>query len=137
MLFGGLVAQSVRAVSSNPTPICVGASCSVTFESTGDYYAWTPPTGARNITFDLMGGQGGRSGGQGGRVTGALINVPTMLYIYVGGAGQQGSSAAGGFNGGGTAGSGRGDEGSGGGATDLRTTTSVNDRIAVAAGGGG
>jgi hypothetical protein len=137
VLFGGLVAQSVRAVSSNPTPVCVGPSCSVTFESTGDYYAWTPPTGARNITFDLMGGQGGRSGGQGGRVTGALINVPTMLYIYVGGAGQQGSSAAGGFNGGGTAGSGRGDEGSGGGATDLRTTTSTNDRIAVAAGGGG
>ena len=137
VLFGGLIAQSVRAVSSNPTPVCVGASCSVTFESTGDYYAWAPPTGARNITFDLMGGQGGRSGGQGGRITGALINVPTMIYVYVGGAGQQGSSAAGGFNGGGTAGSGRGDEGSGGGATDLRTTTATNDRIAVAAGGGG
>ena len=137
VLFGGLVAQSVRAVSSNPTPVCVGASCSVTFESTGDYYLWTPPAGAKNISFDLMGAQGGRSGGLGGRVTGALTTTPTSLYIYVGGAGNQGSGAAGGFNGGGNAGGGRGDEGSGGGATDIRTTTSMNDRVAVAGGGGG
>lgn len=109
----------------------------MTFEATGDYYLWNPPTGAKNINFDLMGGQGGRSGGQGGRLTGSLTAVPTALYIYVGGAGAQGSGAAGGFNGGGTAGTGRGDEGSGGGATDLRTTTLLNDRIAVAAGGGG
>ena len=137
MLFGGLVAQSVRAVGSNPTPVCVGTTCTQTFSAISDYYTWTPPTGARNISFDLMGGQGGRSGGQGGRVTGTLNTVPALLYIYVGGAGNQGAGSAGGFNGGGTAGSGRGDEGSGGGATDLRTTTSLNDRLAVAAGGGG
>ena len=121
VLFGGLVVQSVQAVSSNPTPVCVGSNCTVTFEYSGDYYLWSPPTGARNISFDLAGGQGGRSGGQGGRVTGSLVNPPTALYIYVGGAGAQGSAAAGGFNGGGAAGSGRGDEGSGGGATDIRT----------------
>lgn len=137
VLFGGLVAQSVRAVSSNPTPVCVGATCTVTFESNGDYYLWSPPAGAKNISFDLMGAQGGRSGGQGGRVTGTLINTPTSLYVFVGGEGKQGSGVAGGFNGGGNAGSGRGDEGSGGGATDIRSTTSMNDRIAVAGGGGG
>lgn len=137
VLVGGLVAQSVRAVSSNPTPVCVGASCTVTFEANGDYYLWTPPTGARNIAFDLMGAQGGRSGGLGGRVTGTLTSVQSLLYIYVGGAGAQGSGATGGFNGGGNAGGGRGDEGSGGGATDIRSTTSLNDRIAVAGGGGG
>jgi hypothetical protein len=137
VLFGGLFAQSVRAVISNPTPICVGSTCTVTFDATNDYYLWSPPAGAKNITFDLMGAQGGRSGGLGGRVTGTLATTPTALYIYVGGAGQSGSGVAGGFNGGGTAGGGRGDEGSGGGATDIRTSATVNDRIAVAAGGGG
>ena len=137
VLFGGLFAQSVRAVISNPTPICVGSTCTVTFDATGDYYLWTPPTGARNISFDLMGAQGGRSGGMGGRVTGNLSSVPTSLYIYVGGAGNTGSGVVGGFNGGGNAGGGRGDEGSGGGATDIRSTTAIGDRLVVAAGGGG
>lgn len=137
VLFGGLITQSVRAASTNPSPVCTGTSCSVTFEYTGDYYLWSPPAGARSLSFDLMGAQGGRSGGYGGRVTGNFATTPTSIYIYVGGAGAQGSGAAGGFNGGGAAGSGRGDEGSGGGATDIRTTTAVNDRIVVAAGGGG
>ena len=137
VLFGGLFSQSVRAVVNNPTPVCVGSLCTLTFEPAGDYYLWTPPQGARNITFDLLGAQGGRSGGQGGRVTGSINSVPTALYVYVGGAGSQGAGAAGGFNGGGSAGSGRGDEASGGGATDLRVSTALNDRIAVAAGGGG
>jgi hypothetical protein len=137
LVFGGLVVQTVRAISTNPLPVCVGASCSVTFESTGDYFAWIPPTGAKNISFDLMGAQGGRTGGLGGRLTGNITSAPATLFIYVGGAGAQGSGANGGFNGGGKAGSGRGDEGSGGGATDIRTSTALGDRIAVAAGGGG
>lgn len=137
VLFGGLVSQSVRAVSTNPAPVCVGATCSVTFEYTGDYYFWTPPTGAKNLTFDLMGGQGGRVGGLGGRVQGSIPTMPASLYIYVAGAGSQGNSVAGGFNGGGAAGSGRADEGSGGGATDIRITTALADRLVVAAGGGG
>jgi hypothetical protein len=137
VLFGGLFAQSVRAVVSNPTPVCVGSLCTLTFEPAGDYYLWSPPPGAKNITFDLLGAQGGRSGGQGGRVTGSLTSVPAAVYIYVGGSGLQGAGAAGGFNGGGNAGTGRGDEGSGGGATDIRLTNSINDRIAVAGGGGG
>ncbi len=137
ILFGGLIAQSVRAVSPNPAPVCVGSNCSVTFAYTGDYYQWSPPAGAQNVAIDLLGAQGGRSGGLGGRVTGSFVTVPTSLYIYVGGAGNQGSGAVGGYNGGGAAGSGRGDEGSGGGATDIRTGTLLADRIAVAGGGGG
>ena len=137
VLFGGLFAQSVRAVISNPTPICVGSTCTVTFPATNDYYLWSPPTGARNISFDLMGAQGGRSGGLGGRVTGSLTSVPNAIYVYVGGPGAIGSGAAGGFNGGGTAGNNHNDEGSGGGATDIRTATTLADRIAVAGGGGG
>lgn len=137
ILFGGLIAQSVRAVSPNPAPVCVGSNCSVTFSYTGDYYQWSPPAGAQNVAIDLLGAQGGRSGGLGGRVTGSFVTVPTSLYIYVGGAGNQGSGAVGGYNGGGAAGSGRGDEGSGGGATDIRTGTLLADRIAVAGGGGG
>lgn len=137
LLFGGLIVQSVRAVSSNPLPVCTGATCTVTFDSTGDYFAWNPPAGAKNISFDLMGAQGGRNGGLGGRLTGSIPTAPSTLFIYVGGLGAQGAGANGGFNGGGKAGSGRGDEGSGGGATDIRTGTALADRIAVAAGGGG
>jgi hypothetical protein len=137
VLFGGLFAQSVRAVISNPTPVCVGTTCTLTFDATGDYYLWSPPIGARNISFDLMGAQGGRTGGLGGRVQGSFVTTPASLYIYVGGAGLTGAGAAGGYNGGGAAGGNRGDEGSGGGATDIRSTTALADRIVVAGGGGG
>ena len=137
ILFGGLLIPSSRAVSANPTPVCVGANCTVTFSYSGDYYLWTPPANAQNIGFDVLGAQGGRSGGLGGRVTGALLTGNTPLFIYVGGAGAQGSGVAGGFNGGGTAGAGRGDEGSGGGASDIRTGTALASRLVVAAGGGG
>lgn len=137
ILFGGLLIPSSRAVSANPTAVCVGANCTVTFGYSGDYYLWTPPANAQNLAFDVLGAQGGRSGGLGGRVTGALLTGNTPLFIYVGGAGAQGSGVAGGFNGGGTAGAGRGDEGSGGGASDIRTSTALASRLVVAAGGGG
>lgn len=138
MLFGGLVTHSVRAVSGNPAPVCVGAYCTVTFEFTGDYYLWSPPANAYQLGFDLLGAQGGRAGGLGGRVSGRFINPPSEFYIYVGGAGKAGKAAAGGFNGGGNAANGNnGDEGSGGGATDIRLTQTIDSRIAVAGGGGG
>lgn len=107
-----------------------------TFNYTGAVQTFVSPS--TSVNFDLYGGQGGRSGGLGGRVTGTIS--PTLgqtYYVYVGGAGAQGAGVAGGFNGGGTAGGNRGDEGSGAGATDFRTTTSINDRVATAAGGGG
>ncbi|NBW72959.1 MAG: hypothetical protein EBR26_00905, partial [Microbacteriaceae bacterium] len=83
----------------------------------------------------LSGAQGGRSGGNGAKAQANFKTVPTTpLYIYVGGQGSSGNGAAGGYNGGGRAGSGHGDEGSGGGATDIRTSTALADRIAVAGG---
>lgn len=137
LIFSGLMFQSAEAVTSNPVPVCVGASCTVTFEYSGDNYLWAPPASVTSISFDIQGAQGGVTGGKGGRVTGTLSSVPAELYIFVGGVGQRGSSAAGGFNGGGSAGLGFGDEGSGGGATDIRTSTAISSRVVIAAGGGG
>ncbi len=126
-----------QAVSPTPTPYCSDGTCWVTFDYTGDYSVWTPPSGIDSLHFDVYGAQGGRTGGRGGYVTGNFAAIPSSLYIYVGGAGGAGNSAAGGFNGGGNSGSGHADQGSGGGATDLRTSTSSADRVVVAGGGGG
>lgn len=136
-LASALVATPAQAVSVNPTAVCANGSCTITFEYTGDYYQWTVPAGIRTMWFDVYGAQGGRSGGLGGKISGQFTTIPTTLYVYVGGQGKTGSGLTGGFNGGGTSGTGHGDEGSGGGASDLRTSTLVTDRVVVAGGGGG
>ncbi len=136
----GTVVPAVQAVATNPTPVCnaTGTSCTVSFPYSGDYYTWTPPADVRTMTMSIAGAQGGRSGGNGSKTTATFKTIPTTpLFIYVGGQGSSGNGAAGGYNGGGAAGSGHNDEGSGGGATDIRTSTSLTDRIAVAGGGGG
>jgi hypothetical protein len=140
IVLGAVVAPSVQAVATNPTPVCntTGTSCTVSFPYSGDYYIWTPPADVRSMTISIAGAQGGRSGGNGSKTNATFKSVPTTpLYIYVGGQGSSGNGAAGGYNGGGAAGSGHNDEGSGGGATDIRTSTALADRIAVAGGGGG
>ena len=119
------------------TESCVGNLCTVTFSFSGQMQTFTPPVNAKNLTFEAAGAQGGKSGGGGGKVTGSLIEIPEVLYIFVGGAGDSGANMPGGFNGGGTAGSGSGVEGSGGGATDIRTAQDLSSRIVVAGGGGG
>lgn len=129
--------SQVQAASANPTPVCSNGLCTVTFDYTGDYYLYTPPADARTLSFDLAGAQGGRSGGLGGRVQGTFASIPGSIYLYVGSAGKSASAAVGGYNGGGSAGAGHGDEGSGGGATDIRTSTALDDRVVVAGGGGG
>ena len=116
---------------------CVGDDCTVTFSFSGQMQTFTPPKNSKNLTFEVSGGQGGKSGGGGGQVTGALTQIPDVLYIFVGGAGVTGTAAPGGFNGGGAAGSGTNMEGSGGGASDIRTATDILSRIVVAGGGGG
>ena len=126
-----------QAVTPSPTPYCSDGTCWVTFDYTGDYSVWTPPSGINSLHFDVYGAQGGRTGGRGGYVSGDFVAIPSSLYVYVGGAGGVGNSTAGGFNGGGTAGSGHADQGSGGGASDLRTSTALADRVVVAGGGGG
>lgn len=131
------ISSASNAVTTNPAPVCYDGTCYVTFDYSGDYYYWAPPTGINSLHFDVYGAQGGRLGGKGGQVTGDFQYIPTGLYIYPGGAGNVGNAAAGGFNGGGTAGSGHADAGAGGGASDIRTSTGLSDRIVVAGGGGG
>ena len=140
LVLGSVVVPSVQAAATNPTPVCntTGTSCTITFPYTGDSYIWSPPSDVRSMSISLAGAQGGRAGGNGARATATFKAVPTTpLYIFVGGQGSTGSGAAGGYNGGGAAGSGHNDEGSGGGATDIRTSPFLTDRIAVAGGGGG
>lgn len=140
IVLGAVVVPAVQAVATNPTPVCnaTGTSCTVSFPYAGDHYTWSPPADVRTMTISIAGAQGGRSGGNGSKTTATFRTVPTTpLFIYVGGQGSSGNGAAGGYNGGGAAGVGHNDEGSGGGATDIRTSTALADRIAVAGGGGG
>jgi hypothetical protein len=116
---------------------CFGDQCTITFGYTGQIEPLTFPANATNVRFEALGAQGGKSGGGGGRVTGTFNDVPSILYITVGGAGGSNAFAEGGFNGGGTAGGAAGVEGSGGGASDIRTGLSLSSRIVVAGGGGG
>jgi hypothetical protein len=142
------------AVSANPNANCSAiTTCSITFTSSGDYYAWAVPAGITSVTFDVRGAAGGASsssyaGGTGGKVTGVL-NVAgfSSLYIYVGGVGTSPSSssdvtAAGGYNGGGNGAYDNSGQiqngGAGGGASDIRTAIGdLNSRLVVAGGGGG
>ena len=140
LVLGSVVVPSVQAAATNPTPVCntTGTSCTISFPYTGDSYIWSPPSDVRSMSISLAGAQGGRFGGNGAKATATFKTVPTTpLHIYVGGQGSSGNGAAGGYNGGGAAGYGHNDEGSGGGATDIRTSPFLTDRIAVAGGGGG
>lgn len=123
--------------SANAQEVCVDGTCTVTFQYTGQLVSYSPPQNAKNLSFEVYGAQGGRSGGTGGLVTGQFREIPNTLYIAVGGEGLSGSQAAGGFNGGGVSGTGGGVEGSGGGASDIRTGTTLQSRVVVAGGGGG
>lgn len=83
-------------------------------------------------------------GGRGGLVTGVIkVTVGQPVYVYVGGAGENGKfnqDSAGGINGGGTSQSSNTatGNGGGGGASDIRLGgTSLTNRIVVAGGGGG
>ena len=136
--FISLSLSTLLALSASPAIAeeCPNDLCEVVFESTGSGVYFELPVNARNLSFEVSGAAGGR-GGNGGRVTGRFLEVPSSVWIYVGGEGAVGAAVAGGFNGGGNAGGNRGNEGSGGGASDIRTGASLNDRILVAGGGGG
>jgi hypothetical protein len=131
-----LVPANTPAMASSQE-ICENGICTVTFQYSGSSVSWIPPQGAKSLSFEIYGAQGGQSGGQGGRVTGRFTHVPELLIVTVGGAGGNGAGAPGGFNGGGQAGISHGTEGSGGGATDLRTGPLLSERVVVAGGGGG
>jgi hypothetical protein len=122
------------------TPIA-NSSCTIsiadTFQFTGGVQTYTVPVGVNQLDIQVWGAQGGanwvNNTNFGGYTRGTLAVTPgEVLQIYVGG---QPTTTAGGYNGGGAGdGAGKG----GGGATDVRRAPfTLNDRIAVAGGGGG
>ena len=71
---------TANAVLSNPTPVCVSGTCTINFDTTGDYYLWSAPT-TGTYTFQVWGAQGGnagydgtvyREGGKGGYAEGSI-----------------------------------------------------------------
>lgn len=128
--------------SASSTPFAGGAYITIktgdilNFSYTGSVQTVNLPKG--EYALEVWGAQGGyRSsstyGGKGGKSYGILtLTKPTMVYIYVGGAGNTGKTS-GGFNGGGK----RGSYNGGGGASDIRIgTDSLYARVIVAGGGG-
>lgn len=115
------------------------------------HYTWVVPDGVHLIDVELWGAAGGgtspgRTGGSPAYVESYLeVDPGDTFEIYVGGTGDDRSTAdeathAGGYNGGGDGGAhgGNGTGGGGGGATDIRYDgTALADRVMVAAGGGG
>lgn len=119
-----------------------------TFNFTNNAQSFMVPNGVLSIHIQAWGAQGATVvsgstglGGLGGMAEGDLAVIPGQtLDIFVGGQGcvQLSGFGCGGFNGGGDArdfGSGRG---GGGGASDVRVGgINLNNRVIVAAGGGG
>lgn len=122
-----------------------------TFNFTGSEQIWVVPLDVLFIEIECWGASGGTAttrgiGGLGGYARGRFNVTPgETLYIYVGGAGENGAlngpATAGGFNGGGNGGPGFNNSasgGGGGGASDVRQGgNALFNRILVAGGGGG
>ena len=145
---------TANAVLSNPTPVCVSGTCTINFDTTGDYYIWSAPT-TGTYTFQVWGAQGGtalnadgtvgQTGPLGGYATGNYsLTSGQSVYVYVGGQGSGSISVSaaisGGFNGGGIGynGDGSGRAASGGGGSDIRIGgNALANRVIVAGAGGG
>ena len=126
-----------------------------TFDYTGTVQSYTVPvTGIYKLEiWGAQGGSGGYGGGLGGYSYGNIkLNQGSILYIYIGGAGESyngNSGGNGGYNGGGNGGNGSIDKiaygGSGGGGAThiasvlglLSTLSSNTSAIYIVAGGGG
>ena len=154
--------QTIGTVFGNATSKQISACQTQIFDrplvdpSTGDALPYCIIAQSSLYEVQLSGAGGGNGlnytnpsvyaglGGRGGRVVGVIsVNVGDPMYIFVGGAGQNGKfnqDSIGGVNGGGSSQSGGGatGNGSGGGATDIRIGgTALANRIVVAGGGGG
>lgn len=136
LLIALLSSATLMPLSSQATEVCVGGICTQTFQYSGSYQEWRVPSGVTEIQVRVYGASGGR-GGAGGSVSAKVKNLPSTIFLFVGGKGIEGANVAGGFNGGGATTGARGNEGSGGGASDIRFGLSLNDRVVVAGGGGG
>lgn len=146
-----VAATAVIGTALVSTPAVAGPQ-STTF-TTGTH-EWTVPSGVSSVTVRAVGGAGGQAKwvshpdapGRGDDLTATLAVVPgDVLHLHVAGHGADASENAettgrGGANGGGRggdAGDGFGG-GGGGGATDVRIGgDELDDRVLVAAGGGG
>lgn len=126
---------------------CGSVHGSQTFNYTGNSQSFTVPACVYSLQLEAWGAQGGNAasggytGGRGGYAYGTIsVNPGDVIYVYVGGKGQDASSpsnnyTAGGFNGGGT---GVSEGGGGGGGSDIRVGgTALSNRVLVAGGGGG
>jgi hypothetical protein len=108
-----------------------------TFLYTGAVQNWTVPVGVTDIIVTAVGAAGSdgtnspnNTPGKGGSITGEFNVIPgEILYICAGSIGTHG-----GYNGGGP--QAQSPFYTGGGASDVRTNTSLTDRIIVAGGGG-
>lgn len=136
LLASFLVAAPLVPLPASASVVCENGICTQSFQFTGSQQSWQVPTGVTKISFKVYGASGGR-GGAGGEIRGELTNLPSTLYVFVGGQGIEGNNAPGGYNGGGATTGNRGNEGSGGGASDIRFGFSLSDRVVVAGGGGG
>lgn len=147
---GTLGPRDVRVENSDSlaaTKVGGYAYTQLTFAYTGLPQQFVVPSGVTSINVDLSGAAGARSpvnatsgspGGNGGRVQATLVVVPgETLLVYVGGQGV--GRNAGGFNGAGDGGKqvSYNPGAQGGGASDLRRSVNLVDRIVVAGGGGG
>ncbi len=117
-----------------------------TFSFTGAEQTFTVPAGVYRLHVVAIGGSGGAgefAGGKAAQVSADLaVSAGQTLYVEVGGKGHNGGlgGGLGGFNGG--ADGGNIGAGGGGGAADIRTSPRASglfpeDRLIVAAGGGG
>lgn len=147
---GALIAAmgSAGLVGLSATPaMAADAAGSVTFGYTGTQEAFTVPQNVSRLHVHLLGGTGGDAlhaqGGAGGDVLADLpvgpdakIHAGDSLVVTVAGVGV--TEGAGGYNGGGVNSHFSGLSGTGGGASDVRLAgNTLEDRIVVAAGGGG
>jgi hypothetical protein len=144
---------TANAVLSNPTPVCVSGTCTINFDTTGDYYLWSAPS-TGTYTFQVWGAQGGsalnadgtvgQTGPLGGYAAGNYsLTSGQAVYVYVGGQGSGSASVSAaisaGFNGGGIGYNGEsGRAASGGGGSDIRIGgNALANRVIVAGAGGG
>jgi hypothetical protein len=130
---------SILAVTVSPAQ-----AATATFGYTGGEQAFLIPNGNSTVHVLVVGGSGGEGGALGGAAAEVAADLHVtpgqILYVEVGGTGQDsGEGGAGGFNGGAA---GPTVTGGGGGASDLRLSPrtaglSPDARLIVAGGGGG
>jgi hypothetical protein len=123
---------NAHAVVTNPTPVCAGAYCTITFATASDYYLWTVPAGITSLTVDVRGASGGsgtysstagaKAGGFGAKMTGTLTVTPGAVLRAVAAQSPANATSTG---------------GGGGGASYIALNSPITPYVVAGAGGGG